>query len=69
MTISGNSESRTGGSADLAAGGSAACVLQAANTASDETTSARASVRTQTFLLSIVATSLYGHELEMAQGV
>jgi hypothetical protein len=61
MTISGITESRTGRSAPLPVGEAGACRLQAADSARDETTSARASVRTQTFLLSMVATSSVVH--------
>jgi hypothetical protein len=57
MTISVISESRTGKSAALAVGAAGACMSQAADSARDET----ASARTQTFLLSMVATSSVVH--------
>jgi hypothetical protein len=57
MTISGISESRTGRSAAVPVGGAGACMLQAADSASDDT----ASARTKTFLLSMMATSSVVH--------
>jgi hypothetical protein len=61
MTISGIAASDAGTAVPLPRAASVACRSQAANEAKDATTSARARVRTQTFLLSMVPTSYVVH--------